>query len=117
MAKNHSETQPFGSALFAFLKKIFGVLAGTRPFFDNLADMLEHRAEQMERRLLKLVVLYLLTFASLVFLLLGIFFIVIDSAGVSRGIVFAVGGLIVLLVTVILIQSMKNNGGGHESQN
>jgi len=90
-------------------------MAGTRPFLGYVADIIEHRAEKMERRLLGLAVLYLLMFASIVFLLLGIFFLIIDFAGLSRGVVFTAGGLLVLLVTVMLIRSGKADGRGYEN--
>ena len=95
------------SAVSNLLKKILMILGGSRQFMEYLIDLLENRQERFQRRVMQLFTLYLGMFSGLFLLVLGVFFILIDYSGAPRGVVFTVGGLLVFLVSVILIQITK----------
>ena len=111
MEKSKSGGKNFGSMFMSLLNKGIEILSGTVPIIGSLADNLEDRAEKMHKRMLGFAMFYLSLFAGIIFLILGIFFLLVDSAGIPRGVVFSVGGLLVLLVSMLLIQFWKNKHG------
>ncbi|MDD5686473.1 MAG: hypothetical protein PHE88_01400 [Elusimicrobia bacterium] len=110
----HAEQRTVVSTLAALLKEIIKILTGTRPLLEYLVDVLENRVEKMQRRMLVLMVIYFTMFAGIIFIILGIFLMMVDFTGIPRGVVFTAGGLFVLLVSMLVIQSGKNKGRKHE---
>ncbi|HVM33350.1 MAG TPA: hypothetical protein VMU88_09475 [bacterium] len=78
---------------------------GLKPLAEALVQKLEERWEAWERRMLGLLVAYLSLFAGLFFLSLGVFFLLVDYAGIPRGVVFAGGGCVILLVSFVYLKA------------
>jgi len=95
------------STVSNLFKKLLMVLGGSRQFLEYLIGLVEVRQERFQRRVMQLFTLYMGMFSGLFLLVLGIFFILMDYSGVPRGVVFSVGGLLVFLISVILIQVNK----------
>jgi Na+/proline symporter len=98
------EKESFWMGLLKYLTEVFGM---GRKFVESTLDLLEKRFEKFQQRILKLLVAYLGTLAGLFFMILGVFYLLIDFAGVPRGVVFTTGGLIVLLFSVLVILANK----------
>jgi uncharacterized protein involved in response to NO len=90
--------------------KLVDILAAVRLFFGELKGSLLEHAEGAVRRVQVLFVLYLWISAGVLLMLLGVFDLLIVQAGLPKGVVFSVGGLVVSLVAVIALQAMRAGG-------
>jgi hypothetical protein len=97
------EQKDEGPGVFA---KIVDILAAIRLFFGELRGSLLEHADTVLRRVQVLFILYLWVSVGVLLMLLGAFQLVIDL-GVSRGLVFATGGLLVTLVALIALLAMR----------
>jgi hypothetical protein len=93
-----------GPGLFATLVDI---LAAVRLFFGELKESLAELADGALRRVLVLFTLYLWVSVGVLLMLVGVFDLLIDQAGLPRGVVYSLGGLLVSLVAVICLQALR----------
>jgi hypothetical protein len=77
-------------------------------FIEGQAEKsLEKHKRAFQGWVVKVAVMGLSVFMSLAFLVLGLFFIAMDYGGIPRGIVFAGGGLLGLLILRLMVPSAK----------
>jgi len=107
-SKEGKGTPTEGPGLFA---KLVDILAAVRLFFGELKGSLAELADGALRRVLVLFTLYLWVSVGAVLMLVGLFDLLIDQAGLPRGVVYSLGGLLVCLVSVIGLQSMRVGRG------
>jgi hypothetical protein len=107
MARPEPKHRTFMSSIADLLKKFAMFLSGSRPFLGYMAEILEHHAEKVQKRLLTLATAYLIITAGIIFFILGIMFLVIDLAGVQRGLVFAAVGALTVLISMLFIVIKK----------
>jgi len=91
--------------------KVVDILAAVRLFFAELRESILERVDGALRRTLILLTLYLWVSVGVVLMLVGLFDLLIDQAGLPRGVVYSLGGLLVCLVSVIALQSMRVGRG------
>jgi len=101
--QNHEKEKGLGSVL----EKIFNLLAAARLFFGELRGSVLEKADGFLRRVQFLFIVYLWISIGLIFLILGVFDLLIDDLRVSRGVVFSLGGVLISLVSVIFLQTAK----------
>lgn len=90
---------------------VLGLLQGLTALEERVGKSLEAFKKGLRSWLVGTAVLGLSVFASLIFLILGLFFLAIDQGGVPRGVVFTCGGLIGLLVLRIVFPATKEGQG------
>jgi hypothetical protein len=76
-------------------------------FFHELKKTLQSQADWFLRRAEYIFVVYLWVSTGMLFLILGVFYLMIDFGHFSRGIVFSIGGCLVLLISIIFLQAAK----------
>ncbi len=81
------------------------VLKSISPIASRAEKSLEKYKSASQKWVVKVVVRGFLNLLSLAFLILGLFFIAIDYGGIPRGIVFACGGLLGLLILRLMVPS------------
>ena len=101
------QPEPESSSASGILQTILSVVGLTRDLLLELYGKVEGMVEELGRRLIRTLLSALFLFTGAVLLLLGVLFLFIDFAGAPRGVVFSVGGLIILLVSIISIQSSR----------
>lgn len=87
-----------GLAAKAF--ELFGMGAEV---FSKLGRSAEKRASAFAARLGLRLMLHAWVAAGLFLALLGLFYLLIDSAGIPRGLVFSVGGAIIALLALLIL--------------
>ena len=92
------------SSVFGKLLELF---VGLRSLLSNIKNNIVGQAESFIRRTVYFILAAVTAFIGMLFMILGLFFLIIDYAQVSRGVVFSVGGLVVFLVAVIFMQAAK----------
>ncbi len=105
MAKTESASKKTESFLSGWVDKAWKL--GLQPVLETFLRQMEDRVERWERRVLTLAVAYLGIFAGLFFLVLGIFFLLVDYCGLPRGVVFAAGGFLIVLISFVYLQGGK----------
>lgn len=85
----------------------FLVFKGIGAFEGRVEKSLEKYKKAFQSWIVKAVVTGLSIFISLVFLVLGLFFIAMDYGGVPRGVVFTCGGLLGLLILRLMVPPTK----------
>ena len=95
------EDPVFSSAV----SKILGMLGSLLAVFSEARETFRKGFDRFLRRVEYLFLIYLWVSVGMVFLLLGGFFLVIDAGWASRGTVFFIGGLLVFLVSMVLLQT------------
>jgi hypothetical protein len=105
MVKSKPTSEKPGFMFSSWMDKAWRL--GLQPVLETFTHRLEDRVEQWERHFLALVAPYLGMCAGFFFLALGVFFLLVDYAGVPRGVVFTAGGLLILLVSFLLVQVGK----------
>jgi hypothetical protein len=105
MAKTASTSKKSESFISGWVDKAWKL--GLQPVVETFLRQMEDRVEQWERRILALAVAYLGIFAGLFFLVLGIFFLLVDYCGVPRGVVFTAGGFLIVLISFVYLQGNK----------
>lgn len=110
MAKTGSAFQTITSALFDLSLKAFGFLGESKQFIEWAAELMEKRIAKMHGRMLDLALGYALAWSGIIFLLLGIFFLITDYTSIPRGVVLAAGGLFTILGSVLFVHLRKNKG-------
>jgi hypothetical protein len=104
MSRKTTAITPLFSRLW---EMALAALKGVGSIESRVEKSLEKYKKMFEGWVVKTVVMGLSIFMSLVFLILGLFFVVIDYGGVPRGIVFIGGGLLGLLVLRLMVPSTK----------
>ena len=104
MSRKITEEIPLLNRLWAMA---LVALKGVGSIEGRVEKSLEKYKKPFEGWVVKTVVMGLSIFMSLAFLILGLFFVVIDYGGVPRGVVFIGGGLLGLLVLRLMIPSTK----------
>ncbi len=105
MADARAESKDKGVG--ATVRKIFDFLAAIKLLAGDVRVSIQEKADGFLRRVQYLFVVYLWISIGLVFLILGLFDILIDQWGVPRGVVFSLGGVLISLVSVIFLQTAK----------
>lgn len=98
--KNHS-------GLFQAFSKAFDWSAAIGLFFFELKKSFQNQADLFLCRMEYLFTLYLWVSIGLLFLIVGLFDLIMDFSKVSRGVVYSVGGLVIFLAAFILLQAVK----------
>lgn len=91
----------------SILSKLFDLLSNLRLFFTEVKQNFLEYTDRLLRRLEYLFFIYLWVSIGLLLLVLGLFFMIIDYAQVSRGLVFSIGGTIIFLTAIIFLQTAK----------
>ncbi|MGH7738860.1 MAG: hypothetical protein ACREL1_01820 [bacterium] len=77
---------------------------GLQPMLELFTRNVEDRIEKWERRLLALVLAFFCLGTGFLFLVLGLFFLLVDYGGLPRGLVFSAGGFLILLVSWVYLR-------------
>ncbi|HVZ81540.1 MAG TPA: hypothetical protein VHE12_12195 [bacterium] len=107
MTGQDKEAKKDRSLVSEVISKIFEVLATLRLLIGQVQDHWDDQVENFLRRIGVLLLLYLWISLGLLFMVLGIFDGLIEYAKVPQPLVLLVGGLLVLLTSVILLQSTR----------
>lgn len=107
MPSKNEETKKEPSILSATAAKVFEMLAAFRYFFLETKRNFAEQFDWFLRHVEYLFIIYLWISTGLLFLTLGLFYLLIDYARVPRGVVFSTGGLVVLLAAATLLQTAK----------
>ena len=107
MSDQNSENRIKGKGLASAAGKIFEFLSAIRLFFGEIRESVLEKADGLLRRAQYLFMVYLWISIGLIFLMIGIFDLLIDELRVSRGVVFSLGGVLISLVSVIFLQTAK----------
>lgn len=105
MAKGSKEGVGSGGA--GLFSRLVDILATVKFFLGEVRDTILDNVDKAVRRTLILFTLYLWVSIGAVLALVGVFDLLIDQAGVPRGVVFSLGGLLVSLVAVICLQALR----------
>ena len=104
-------TSHFGSklhhGLFGWLNQIVGVFAGAKPLLELAEELMQKQAEKMLRRMLGGMAVYFILVAGVIFMTIGVIFIAIDFMIIPRGVAFTLGGLLLVLGSVLFLQLSK----------
>lgn len=96
-----------GSTMGNLWSMAVGTLKSIVSFEDRVKKQLEIYKSAFQKWLMRSALMVLSIFMSLVFLILGVFFVAIDYGGVPRGVVFICGGLLGFLVLRLLTPVTK----------
>lgn len=77
---------------------------GLQPMLELFTRTVEERIEKWERRILALKTAFFCLRAGFLFLVLGLFFLLVDYGGLPRGLVFSAGGFLILLVSWVYLR-------------
>jgi hypothetical protein len=91
----------------SILSKLLELFSNLRLFLNEVRQNFLEYGDRLLRRLEYLFFIYLWVSIGLLLLVLGLFFMIIDYAQVSRGIVFTIGGAIIFLTALIFLQTAK----------
>jgi hypothetical protein len=84
-----------------------GALKNAGAIQDRVDRSLEKYKRSFQKSMVEVAVMGLSIFMCVAFLVLGLFFIVIDYGGIPRGIVFVCGGLLGFLVLRLMASAAK----------
>jgi hypothetical protein len=87
--------------------KVIDLLTALRLVFVEVRDHLDDQVEFFLRRVEMLFFIYLWVSVGALFMVLGLFDLLIQYAGIPKPWVFSVGGLLILLSSVIFLQSSR----------
>jgi hypothetical protein len=107
MASKKNDPEKDGSFVSSTAGKAFDILSALRLFFVEIRQNFLERWDFFLRRVEYLLMVYLWISAGMLLGILGIFYLLIDYAQAPRGVVFSLGGLIILLTAVIFLQAAK----------
>ncbi|MDP3882287.1 MAG: hypothetical protein Q8Q31_05410 [Nanoarchaeota archaeon] len=79
-----------------------GLLNAVQGFKDEISDEVSWRLRMYKRKIIKDMVSIFLLLTALLFLSIAVIFFLIEYAGLSRTISFAIFGILILLVAIIL---------------
>lgn len=96
-----------GSLLRTVAGKAFDLLAALSLFFGEVRETLADGLDHFLRRTAYLLILDLWVSVGLLLMVLGVFDLAIDYGQVPRGVVYSIGGLVVLLVASLLLMSTR----------
>jgi uncharacterized membrane protein len=103
------DTSSIGGALSSLLLKGIELFTLGGQALSDLADNAQKRAAAIAFKIGVLLILLLWVSVGILLALLGLFFLLIDQAGVPRGLVFGAGGAILALVALLLLKFAKQN--------
>ncbi len=103
--KHTSNKSPSG--LLQTFSKAFDWRAAIGLFFTELKKSFRNQADLFLCRMEYLFTLYLWVSIGLVFLIVGLFDLIMDFTKASRGAVYSIGGLVIFLTAFILLQAVK----------
>lgn len=98
-----------GSVLSTVLVKGVELFGLGSQALGSLARSAEKRAAAVALQLGVLMVLMLWVSVGILLALLGLFFLLIDQAGMPRGMVFGAGGAVLALFSLLLLKLAKQN--------
>jgi hypothetical protein len=107
----HRKTAKLPVPSGGFWGSVLGFLQDIGSLEERAGRSLERFKRGLRNWLVGTAVLGLSAFASLVFLVLGMFFLAIDQIGMPRGVVFICGGLLGLLILKAVFPSTKERQG------
>ena len=107
MAESKKSSEKVSSGIFKGVAKAFDLLGTFKLFLAEIKETVGARWDLFLHRLAYILVVYIWLSLGILFAILGVFFLLIDFGGVSRGIVFCVGGLVIFLVGLVLLQAAK----------
>ncbi len=107
MADERNSSEKSQTGFFQTAGKAFDFLAAIRIFFTEIKESILQHWDWFLRRVEYLFVVYLWISVGILLMVLGIFDLLIDFCRISRGVVFSLGGLLILLVAVIFLQAAK----------
>lgn len=97
-----------GSSLLGDIgSKILELLAALRLFIGEVQSHFDDQVDLFLRRVEFLFILYLWISVGALFMLLGIFDLLIEYAKIPQPWVFTVGGLLILLTALIFLQTSR----------
>lgn len=92
--------------------KVIDLLSALHLLFGDMRRSAQAQFDRFLRRAEYMFVLFLWISIGILFAILGVFDLLIDKAGISRGIVFSVGGAFIFLTAVVLLQAAKIRQSG-----
>jgi hypothetical protein len=107
MAVTKHTSDKSSSRLFQAFSKAFDWSAAFGLFFSELKKSFQNQADLFLCRVEYLLTLYLWISIGLVFLIIGLFDLIMDFTKASRGVVYSIGGLVIFLTAFILLQAVK----------
>lgn len=100
-----------GSVLGDLLFKGLDLITAGSQALSDLADNAQKRAAALAVKLALVMLLLLWVSTGILLALLGLFYLLIDQAGIPRGMVFGAGGVILSLVCLLLLKFAKQDVG------
>jgi hypothetical protein len=107
MADSDNKHEKDRSLLGEVVSKLLEVLAAFRLMIGEVQDHWDNQVERFLRRVEFLFILYLWISIGALFMVLGLFEMLTDLAKIPRPWVFSVGGLLIVLTAVIVLQSTR----------
>lgn len=103
------------SLLLGLGMKVSDMLGESGRVLGRVTEALERSLVRAQVRLLELALGYLLALAGIMFLNLGILFLVLDYTPVPRGLAFSGVGILTILASFLLIHVRKTKGGSNDA--
>lgn len=92
------------------ISKLLEVLAGLRLMVGEFQDHWDGQVERFLRRVEFLFILYLWISIGALFVVLGLFDLLIEYAKIPQPWVFTTGGLLILLTAMVVLQTTRLKG-------
>lgn len=103
------------SALLGLGMKVSDILGESGRVLGRVTEALERSFVRAQVRLLELALGYLLALAGVLFLNLGLLFLVLDYTPLPRGLAFSGVGILTILASFLLIRVRTTKGGFHDA--
>lgn len=107
MAEKKNRSPKDSSLLSSLLKAMAEAMGTVSLLLQEIKKTLQGQADWLIRRTETTFVIYLWVSTGALFLILGIFFLMIDLGHFPRGAVFSIGGFLILLISIIVLQAAK----------
>lgn len=107
MAEKKNRSSKDSSLLSSLIQAAAEAVGAVTLFFQEIKKNVQSQADWLIRRAEITFVLYLWISTGALFLILGAFFLMIDLGHFPRGAVFSIGGFLILLISIIVLQAAK----------
>jgi fucose permease len=107
MASSKTESKSRSSRSAGLFSKALDLAAAAGLFLGEIKSSILEHWDWVLRRVEYIFIVYLWISAGIFLLTLGLFDLLIDKAGIPRGVVFSLGGFFVTLIAVIFLQAAK----------
>lgn len=107
MAPKNEKPKKDRSLIGEIAARAIDLLAALKLFLGEIRDHLDGQMELFLRRVELLFIIYLWISVGALFMVLGLFDLLIEYAKIPQPWVFSVGGILILLTAVIFLQSSR----------